>query len=483
MSTIPVSGPGAVFSFALVGSGPSLGILAGVLCREEFPLAFPDIKCVGRVPGPEESVGDSQQYKHFPVYADCKSLFAANPDITVACDLSADGSGMAELQRHAPPSTTLACGNAVFAFCRAALHGSGTIGGSAKKQCTQDILSNLLDQVDEEIVVLDLASRIVDMNRRILERKGGDKADYLGMLCHELDDGAYCNHLECPYQEVLRTGRTVAKTSAKVTGDGRMQYYRVRALRISDGHGNPWRVILLRNNATEGVQMENQLQQTEKMAVIGELSTYIAHEIRNPLFAIGGFASSLLRTPSLDEAVRSKVRIIMEESRRLDEILKSFINFSRQTEHTVDDVDINDVVRQSLVLLDMANRKPPVATTLCIDESVPKVRGNAEMFTECLINLLKNSHEALPQGGKITISTCMEEGKVQVAVSDNGAGIPAELQEKVFSPFFSTKDKGAGLGLAMTKKIVEDLGGSVKLSSQIHVGTTVTIALVPALAV
>ncbi len=128
------------------------------------------------------------------------------------------------------------------------------------------------------------------------------------------------------FDRVIAEGRQITETYTDVRPDGRVDYYHVNAFPLRDNDRKISRLILTRRNTTEEMQIEQRLYQSQKMAAIGELSTYLAHEIRNPLFAIGGFANALLRIPSLDEPAREKARIILEESQRLDDILKSIIN-------------------------------------------------------------------------------------------------------------------------------------------------------------
>ena len=220
------------------------------------------------------------------------------------------------------------------------------------------------------------------------------------------------------------------------------------------------------------------------MAAIGELSTYIAHEIRNPLFAIGGFARSLLRNGELNAESRDKVGIILEEARRLDGILKSILNFARPTDVGTRDVDVNHVAGETVQLMSIGCDHEGICLKTELSQGIAQAQGEPELLKQCLINMVKNSMEAIEgEDGCITLSTGMDGKFVFVRVEDNGKGIPNDVKLRVFNPFFSTKAEGSGLGLAMTKKIVEDVGGRIQLNSHDGVGTAVTIFLPLALAV
>ncbi len=479
---IPKDSP---FTIALVGNSRIWQLLIGILGREEFIESFPWVRIVGRVAG-KNAAGEPlpPAMAAVPVYPDCAELFAAHPDVAMVCDLSGDGSGMEELRRTAPPSTTLITEEAVHLFCRATAAGSLVIGGGARLRRARDIFTTIIDQIEEDVLVLDQSSRIVDVNSHLVDRLGGGKDDYIGRTCADLQTLDVCyDEAMGVFEQTVHSGKRMAQMYSKVTDDGRMRHFRIYAFPIAAEVGHTHRVVLMRSDTTAHVQIEQRLQQSEKMAAIGELSTYIAHEIRNPLFAIGGFANSLLRSTSLDDTAREKARIILEESKRLDDILKSILNFARPTDQAVGEIDTNLVASQTVELMGIGSDERHILIAAELAPELPKVRGNAEMLKQCLINIVKNAQEAMPQGGAIRVRTRLVGANVLLQVQDDGVGIPPELHERVFSPFFSTKDKGAGLGLAMTRKIIEEMGGRVHLSSQAGKGTTISLTLRPMLAV
>lgn len=347
---------------------------------------------------------------------------------------------------------------------------------------TREMFDHLIDQLEEEVLIVDSTGVVLNMNARLLDSWGGKKEDYRGKQCTELKrQELFCADSRIFFEAVLTSGKRIVETYTDVDAEGRISSYHVNAFPLRDAGGKITRLVLTRRNTTAEMQMEQLLYQSQKMAAIGELSTYIAHEIRNPLFAIGGFANSLLRTAGLDETAREKVRVILEESKRLDDILKSIINFARPTDQTMGDVDLNVVVAQTVEIMGIGTEKE-IPIMLELARGLPKVYGNAEMLKQCLINLIKNAQEAMGKG-TITVRTRYTDGMILLEVADDGPGIPQELQDKIFSPFFSTKDKGAGIGLAMTRKIVNEIGGKIILTSKVGHGTLVTMTLKPMLAV
>lgn len=210
--------------------------------------------------------------------------------------------------------------------------------------------------------------------------------------------------------------------------------------------------------------MVHRLQTAEKYAAIGEFSTYIAHEIRNPLFAIGGFANTLMRTPNLDSTSKQKIQIILKESTRLDNILRTFINFSRPLEAAMVPVEINKIVLEVMEQVDLKKNAPQVRPRLFLAEDLSQVRGDTELIKQCLLNLIKNALSTMPKGGYLDVRAHNGVDNVIVEITDTGEGLPQEVLEHPFNPFTS-------LELAMTRKIIIDLGGELHLESNETTGT------------
>lgn len=340
------------------------------------------------------------------------------------------------------------------------------------------LLRDVLGMLEEEVYLLDALGRILDANRAAGE--AWDR-DVVGRSCRDLEQCEVHRPTggRCPLQETLDTGRPAEADYARVDAQGRMRHYRVRTVPVP--HGSPAYVVRVRKDMTGRRLMEQKLLQSEKMAAIGELSTYLAHEIRNPLFAIAGFANSLLRSKALDDSAREKAEIIGRESRRLEDILRSILNFARPTDPAPGETDVNRVASETAAFMRLGCDEN-VGMDLDLAPNLPRARGAPDLLKQCLVNLVKNGLEAMPDGGRLTLRTILAEDMVALSVQDTGRGIPPEHMDKIFNPFFSTKDQGAGLGLAMTRKIVEQAGGRVRLASIVDRGTTVTLLLPPVLA-
>ncbi len=462
---IALFGPAAdIESFRAFASGPGMDEI------------FAEAHFAGAVPS---DAGLSGAGEDIPAYPSLAALLTAHPDVNCIFDLGGHG---------LPPETVLPPGVTVMNRLAAMLLRTTVSTAALCESCRLDLsktrlyLDAVFDHLDDEVVLADRSGRVEDLNRAARRRTGKPKDALLGRPCREVLDDLQNFRPAAPDDvfpwDALLAGAGGRAEYSCMDAEDRLRYFRIAA-HVLGGDGRPTHTVVVRRDVTHDVFLERRLQKSERLAAIGELSMFISHEIRNPLFAIAGFANSLLRSSGIDESAREKVAIILQESNRLDAILKSIINFSRPTQATPGEVDLNHMVRQTLDLMRVGMDKQGIDMLAETAASLPKARGDTELLKQCLVNLLKNSMEAMPQGGRITVTTGMRQGNVFLAVADTGQGIPKENLPQVFNPFFSTRDKGSGLGLAMTKKILDDLGGSVDIKSEEGQGTTVTLLLPP----
>ncbi len=474
---LDAAGDGAYVA-AVIGDGPGLAELVDLLARlSAMPQATVSLAGAAEVP---PSLSLPPGAGRFDSLA---ALLAATPGINVILTPLTSDAVLRRIRRAAPAGC-LVLGGQAARFLLALEYGLPD-GGHCPADLHQarNLLQSVIDRVSEDILVLDREGRIVDVNRNVYERRGKHKEDFVGFLVWEAldEEENLCRtpDADCPLSKTLRTGKAAEAMYSRVDEEGRLRYFRVYTYPIFDAAGNLTHVTEMRRDISQRTSMEHRLQQSERLAAIGELSTYIAHEIRNPLFAISGFANTLLRNKSLDEPAREKVGIILKESARLDAILKSILNFTRPTTARAGEVDVNQVVRETLDVMRLGFENAGISLRQELARDLALAKGDTDLLKQCLINLVRNAVEAMQGGGALVVRTGMDWDYVYLQVEDSGAGIAQENLERVFNPFFSTKDKGAGLGLAMIKKIFDDLGGEVRLESRLGKGTRVTLYLPP----
>jgi len=244
-----------------------------------------------------------------------------------------------------------------------------------------------------------------------------------------------------------------------------------------------WTHILeeeVRKNTEELKKSQERLIQSEKLASLGRLTSDIAHEIRNPLTAIGGFARRLYK---IVDGLKEKeyVGIMIEEVDRLEKILKDVLTFSRDARYNLTRQDIKHVIKEVVKLYEDLCMEHGIDLEVMLEENLPVVMIDKDQLRQALSNLLNNAIDAMPDGGALTITTDTERLHnvmyVVIKVSDTGKGIPEDKLDLIFEPFFSTKEvgMGTGLGLSITRKIMEEHGGFIDVKSTVGKGTTMSL--------
>ncbi len=216
-----------------------------------------------------------------------------------------------------------------------------------------------------------------------------------------------------------------------------------------------------------------------KLATLGEMAFSIAHEIKNPLIAIQGFAKRIERASDMSQ-VASYAKVIDQEAGRLSDVLAKLLDFARMEEPRKELVNLDTLVDDTVLFMEHhLTRFKQVTLSVDKEEGLPPVAIEKIHIQQALTNLVMNAAQAMPDGGIITIRTQKTENEVSLSVSDEGPGIDKENTERIFEPFFTTKKKGegTGLGLSLTRRLVEANGGRIEVQSRPGKGCTFTISL------
>ncbi|UCD35246.1 MAG: PAS domain S-box protein [Nitrospiraceae bacterium] len=241
-------------------------------------------------------------------------------------------------------------------------------------------------------------------------------------------------------------------------------------------------IIIHTRTEQEKARLKDQLAQSEKLAALGRFTANVAHEIRNPLTAVGGFARRLDK--SIGEGTKEKeyARFIISEVGRLEGILKNVLTFSRDAKPRLEACHIPAIVERVLKMREEICREKSISVRASLGD-VPPVQGDENQFYEAIENLVINAIDAMPEGGTLAVGVerAVKSGApcIRITITDSGVGIPEERLNMIFEPFFSSKvaEKGTGLGLSITKKVIEDHGGVIQVGSGTGKGTTFTISL------
>jgi signal transduction histidine kinase len=235
----------------------------------------------------------------------------------------------------------------------------------------------------------------------------------------------------------------------------------------------------------ELLDQKERLVQSERVAAWRELARRLAHELKNPLFPLQLTVENLIRArqqspEQFDEILRESSSTLLAEIANLKEIISRFSEFSKMPQPQFQRVQLNDVVQGAARVFQaqfQSDRKPPISCTLELDNALNFIAADPELLHRALSNLVLNALDAMPHGGTLTIGTRQENTRVYLEVSDTGTGLEPEECERLFTPYYTSKQHGTGLGLAIVQSIVADHGGRISVQSTPGRGTTFTIEL------
>lgn len=224
-------------------------------------------------------------------------------------------------------------------------------------------------------------------------------------------------------------------------------------------------------------ELHRHLLRSERLAALGELSSQVAHEIRNPLTAIGGFARSILRAMPADDRNKQYMEIIVAETERLERILTEQLCFAKLSPPVFKIDDINKVLTETANLLSEGIASKNARVVLDLADDLPGLHIDADKIKQVFINILQNALESIGDGGRIEISSKRAGGAAEIRVANDGPPIPQDMLERLFVPFATTKAGGSGLGLAIAYEIVYEHGGAINAVSSEGTGTAFLITL------
>jgi PAS domain S-box-containing protein len=343
----------------------------------------------------------------------------------------------------------------------------------------QEINSGIINSATDAIITINEDHVIVGFNRSAEQMFGYTRAEALGQDLTLV--------IPPPYKSEHRAyvRRYVATREARMIG----KHVRLTALR-RDGREFPmsisFSVAEIRDNLyftgiirdiTEYKEMEERVLQSERLAAVGNTVTHIAHEIKNPLLIIGGFARQLLKTPNLDDKAHRKLSMIAEEVSHLEEMVAEMRDFVRRPPAQRRPGQILDTLREALDLFHDTYEEHHITVYQVEETPLPPLSFDARQVRQVFLNLLKNALEAMPQGGEISVTSRVRQANAEISIADTGVGMSPEVAENIFQPYYTTKEKGTGLGLAICQSIIQEHGGSISVDSTQGRGTTFTIQL------
>lgn len=267
-----------------------------------------------------------------------------------------------------------------------------------------------------------------------------------------------------------------AEATVRTAGGRAVQLgYSISPLR--DEVGRPLGIVLTFKNLAEQKHAEQVMRRAENLALLGTMATGVAHEIRNPLGAMSGLVEMIRDGLPADAPHRAYCEHILDSIERINRICQELLTVGHPEPRTIDPVDLNELARDTLELCryDAANQGVEIREHYAPD--LPRVPGDRERLGQVLFNILRNAFQAVRGGGTVDLATTCDDGTASIAIHNTGPPIPPEVQEKLFTLFFTTKKRGTGMGLAVSQQLVRAHGGRILVDSAPERGTTFTVEL------
>ena len=367
---------------------------------------------------------------------------------------------------------------------------------------SQTMIRTLFAGIREPLFLLRHDFRILDTNEPMLSLFGLTKEEVVGRTCHEVSHRSLqpCNSktCHCPMKETLKTGLSAHAIHEHLDRENKPRYLEVITYPLKNNYGQVNMVFEFYRDITDDLEsrLERKAREVkkdlarlvheDKMIALGKLVASSVHEINNPIAGIHTLAKLMLRTLEGDQLeaeelkeFRRYLELIAHESSRCGQIVSNLLSFARQKEMERRPVDINDIIRSVVVLCRHRMQLQNIVIHEELDPKLPEITGDYNQIQQCIMNVIFNAMEAMPDGGKLTLSTSLKRKNhmVHIDISDTGCGIPEENLSIIFEPFFSTKEEsqGVGLGLSVVYGIIREHQGSIYVRSEPGKGSTFTI--------
>ncbi|HEY1987379.1 MAG TPA: ATP-binding protein [Terracidiphilus sp.] len=334
---------------------------------------------------------------------------------------------------------------------------------------------NIVESINVGILAIDLDDRIESWNAQMEAMYAFSRAEALGQTLRSVFPADFCDALD-GFRNESGVHHLYKFRMTTRAGEQRTANVAIAPL-LSRDFVSVGRIVLV-DDITERVSLEAQLAQTDKLSSIGLLAAGVAHEINTPLAVISSYSQMLSKQLRGDARLGPVLEKITQQSFRAAEIANGLLNFSRTSTTEFRDTNLNQVIRDTLSLLEHQFKTAQIDVELHLAGELPSIHGNAGKLQQVFLNLLLNAKEAMPGGGRLRVATQVN-GHVEAMISDSGSGIAPEHMKRIYDPFFTTKTtpkpgdkRGTGLGLSVSYGIIQEHAGKIHVESAIGAGTT-----------
>ena len=351
---------------------------------------------------------------------------------------------------------------------------------ASKLELNQEYLKNILHSSDAAIMMVDNKEKYIAWNKGAEKIFGYSEEEVLGepstLLLPEGDK--YLDELKQIQEEAKNHGRTQVFDTERKTKSGEIINVKLHVARLPNRGGEYSGRSIIIKDYTEFKRLQAQIDQSEKLAVIGQLAAGVAHEIGNPLTSISSLVQILQRR-NRDQFMNEQLANIKENIDRITKIVRELVDFSRPPSYETAIQDITDIIKTALGIVKYDKRIRKVKFDTDLKPYLPHVNVAADQLLQVFVNILINALDAIQGDGIISVKSGSDIKNVFVEIGDNGCGMDEVTLEKIFDPFFTTKDvgKGTGLGLSVSYGIINRYHGEIRVKSRMNEGSKFTIVL------
>ncbi len=353
----------------------------------------------------------------------------------------------------------------------------------------RSLYMRVLENMEEAVIAIDDAELIVLFNPAAQICTGYSERQALQRPLADLFGSS---------AELLRLVRAALQSGRSITSHEDILLHRPLAAPLPVGlsasplftrKGEQEGVVVILRDHSQIRELEETVRQADRLAMLGTLAAGLAHEIKNPLGGIKGAAQLLNLELPPENPLREYTRVMTREVNRVNDLIEELLDLTRPRPTQLSEVNLSRILADQVLLQKESHPDKQISYQMQLDPSIPPIRGDETLITRLFLNLLKNAGEAIEGAGTIIITSRIagqylfnKPGErpvpmVMVEIQDNGPGIPPDELDRIFTPFFTTKTKGCGLGLAICQKIINEHQGSLRVASQLDQGTTFTVTL------
>jgi len=374
----------------------------------------------------------------------------------------------------------------LFGFIAVLMVGASLQVISEKKRrlVTQELTwsNEAFDNISDGISIIDRDYRVLKVNRAVCKWQGNSESFFKGKPCYKVFQQQDSLCTGCPAKEVFETGKPAFRQRVSTTLGGKKYYFHLSAFPLKDETGKTVRVAECVRDVTREMELRAELIQGEQKSMIVKMSAQVAHEIRNPLgtltLNIDLLEDEINTYTDTDttEAIK-RINVVKSETETLHKVLNEYLECTRFPTIKPEKHYINAILREMFSAMEEDFHQKQVESKLSLEYNLPPANVDQDQLKRAFLNIILNALESMGPGGVIEVSTTTTNGWIEISFIDSGPGISPKNKDKIFTPFYTTKNNGTGLGLSITQHIITEHNGDIVFQNIPEKGASFTIRL------